>query len=178
MELSVKSMNQASKLLKDFEDNYIKGISNSIKAATEGLYNKVLAYCYSNNINNTDPIHWDYDENTNVGRVWTNDWTLIFNEMGTGVVGASSPHPSPADPFKNWVYDEGGHGESGWWYPTTESDANPHKWVDPDGQLRAWTKGLPSRHMFYSAFQDIKDELGDYVNVELQKTVGNMYSKE
>ena len=38
-----------------------------------------------------------------------------------------------------------------------------------------WTKGLPSRHMFYSAFQDIKNEIGNIVDVEIRKTVGDLY---
>lgn len=163
MELSVESMNKASKLLRDFENKYRQGIKNSIKTATEGMYNKVLAYCYENDIkNHTDAIHWEYDEEKNVGRVWTNDWVIIFNEMGTGVVGSNNPHPNPNPAFKGWKYDINDHGEKGWYYPKS------------DGTL-GWTKGLPSRHMFYSAFEDIKDELGDYVQVELMKTVGTMY---
>lgn len=163
MELSQQSLNKAKKQLQDFVDNYKKGISNSIKTATEAMYNKTLEYCYANGISNhTDAIHWEYDETSNVGKVWTNDWTLIFNEMGTGIVGKNSPHPSPSEPFKDWKYDVNAHGEEGWRYPRA------------DGTY-GWTKGLPSRHMFYSAFQDIKNEIGDYVNVELQKTVGNMY---
>lgn len=174
--MSLESLERAKKQIQDFKDNYKKGVNDAIKYATEAMYNKVLEYCYDNNIlNHVGAIEWEYDANKNIGRVWTNDWVIIFNEMGTGIVGAGNSHPNPADPFKNWVYDEHNHGEAGWWYPTTESDANPIKWVDPNGQLRAWTKGLPSRHMFYSAFQDIKDELGDYVNVELNKTVGKMY---
>ena len=176
MNLSVESINQATKLLQDFENNFKKGISNSIKAATEAMYDKVVAYCYLNGIgNHVEDIHWEYDENTNTGRVWTKDNVIIFNEMGTGVVGSNNPHPSPTGPFKSWKYDVKSHGEKGWWYPTVASDPNPIKWIDKDGQLRAWTKGLPSRHMFYSAFEDIKEGLGDYVEVELRKTIGNMY---
>lgn len=174
MELSRESLNKAKKQLQDFVDSYKKGISNSIKIATEAMYNKVIEYCIANGIfNHTDAVHWEYNEEKNIGRVWTNDWTLIFNEMGTGIVGSNNPHPSPSDPFKDWKYDVNKHGEKGWWYPSN----SPHAVVGKDGVSRAWTKGLPSRHMFYSAFQDIKNEIGEYVNVELQKTVGNMYKE-
>ena len=152
------------------------GIKDAIKQATEATYNKVLQYCYENGISNhTSEVKWSYDEQKNVGRVWTNDWVLIFNEMGTGITGKGKSHPYSSGPFKSWKYDINSHGEAGWWYPTTESDPNPYKWTDKDGQLRAWTQGLPSRHMFYSAYNDIKNEIGNYVEVGLRKTTKKMY---
>ena len=163
MELSKQSLNKAKKQLQDFVDNYKKGINNSIKTATEAMYNKVLEHCYDVGISNhANEVHWDYNEQTNTGRVWTNDYVLIFNEMGTGIVGSQNPHPSPSNAFKSWKYDVNEHGEKGWIYPKG------------DGTY-GWTKGLPSRHMFYDAFEDIKDKIGEYVEVELQKTIGNMY---
>lgn len=127
------------------------------------MYNKVLEYCYANGISNhTSQIRWQYDEDTKTGRVWTNDMVIIFNEMGTGIVGSNNPHPNPDGPFKSWKYDVNEHGEEGW------------KYLKEDGTY-GWTKGLPSRHMFYSAFQDIKDEIGNIVDVEIRKTVGDLY---
>ena len=163
MELSKKSLEEAKKLLIKYQDAYSKGIDNAVKFATEALYNKVLEYCYSNGVSNhTSQIHWEYDENTGIGRVWTNDMVIIFNEMGTGIVGSNNPHPNPDGPFKSWKYDVNEHGEEGWKYPKE------------DGTY-GWTKGLPSRHMFYSAFQDIKDEIGNIVDIEIRKTVGDLY---
>ena len=157
--MSTKSLELAKKQLQDFADNYKKGIKNAIKTATEAMYNKVLQYCYENNISNyIGNIHWEYDEEKNVGRVWTNDMVIIFNEMGTGIVGSNNPHPK----LGSWKYDVNEHGEKGWKYPKE------------DGTY-GWTRCLPSKHMFYSAFEDIKNEIGEYVSVELQKTTGNMY---
>lgn len=162
----MESLKKAVKQLQDFKKGYNQGIKNSIKIATESMYNSVLANCYSAGISNhTDAIHWEYDDETNTGKVWTYDWVIIFNEMGTGVVGSNNPHPNPSPAFQDWVYDQNEHGERGWKYPK------------PDGSW-GWTSGLPSRHMFYSAFEDIKEDIGEYVKVELQKTVGNMYDKE
>ena len=180
MELSVSSMNKASKLLRDFEDSYKQGIKNIIKKATEGLYERVLGYCYSEGVmNHANAINWDYDENTNVGRVWVDGrdkdgMVVILNEFGTGIRGTQDSY---ADQH-GYTVNLSGKGEEGWWYPTTESDPNPYKWVDPDGQLRALTHGLPSKHMFYQAFKDIKDEFGDIINIELQGTIGKLYDKE
>lgn len=163
MELSKKSLEEAKKFLNKYQEAYSKGIDNAVKYATEMMYNKVLEYCYANGISNhTSQIQWQYDDNAKSGRVWTNDMVIIFNEMGTGIVGSNNPHPNPDGPFKSWKYDVNEHGEKGWKYPKE------------DGTY-GWTKGLPSRHMFYSAFQDIKSEIGNIVDVEIRKTVGDLY---
>lgn len=163
MELSKKSLEEAKKFLNKYQEAYSKGIDNAVKYATEMMYNKVLEYCYANGISNhTSQIQWQYDDNTKTGRVWTNDMVIIFNEMGTGIVGSNNPHPNPDGPFKSWKYDVNEHGEKGWKYPKE------------DGTY-GWTKGLPSRHMFYSAFQDIKNEIGNIVDIEIRKTVGDLY---
>ena len=163
MELSKKSLEEAKKFLNKYKEAYSKGIDNAVKYATEMMYNKVLEYCYANGISNhISQIKWEYDDNTKTGRVWTNDMVIIFNEMGTGIVGSNNPHPNPDGPFKSWKYDVNEHGEKGWVYQKE------------DGTY-GWTKGLPSRHMFYSAFQDIKDEIGNIVDIEIRKTVGDLY---
>ena len=163
MELSKKSLEEAKKFLNKYQEAYSKGIDNAVKYATEMMYNKVLEYCYANGISNhTSQIQWQYDDNTKTGRVWTNDMVIIFNEMGTGIVGSNNPHPNPDGPFKSWKYDVNEHGEKGWLYPKE------------DGTY-GWTRGLPSRHMFYSAFQDIKNEIGNIVDIEIRKTVGDLY---
>ena len=163
MELSKKNLEEAKKFLNKYIEAYDKGIDNAVKYATEALYRKVLEYCYANGIlNHTSQIQYEYDENTNTGKVWTNDIVIIFNEMGTGIVGSNNPHPNPEGPFKSWKYDINEHGEKGWKYPKE------------DGTY-GWTKGLPSRHMFYDAFSDIKDEIGNIVEIEIRKTVGDLY---
>ncbi len=164
VKLSKQSLEEAIKFLNNYKEAYSKGVDNAVKYATEAMYNKVLEYCYANGIseNTTGKIDHKYDDETKIGRVWTNDWVLILNEMGTGIVGSSNPHPNPDGPFKSWKYDVNEHGEKGWKYPKE------------DGTY-GWTKGLPSRHMFYSAFQDIKNEIGDIVDIEIRKTVGDLY---
>ena len=161
MELSKKSLEKAKKFLNKYQEAYSKGIDNAVKYATEMMYNKVLEYCYANGISNhIGAIKWEYDDVTKNGRVYTSNEVIIFNEMGTGITGLNNPHPNPDGPFKSWKYDVNHHGEDGWYYPTTPSDPNPYKYVK-DGILYGWTKGLPSRSMFYNAFLDIKNEIGN-----------------
>ena len=179
IELSKQSLERAIKNLQDFADDYKKGISNSIKAATERLYQLIIAYCNSENVGNyTDAIQWEYDEKKNVGRVWvtsegkeSHGLVIILNEFGTGIKGTQDEYANK----HGYKVNASGKGQEGWWYPTTESDPNPYKWVDKDGQLRALTHGLPSKHMFYNAFQDVKREFGDIINIELQGTIGKLY---
>ena len=157
--MSKQSLERAKKLIQQFEKEYKEGIQNAIKTATEAMYEKVLEHCHENDIyNHIDSIHWEYDEKTNIGRVWTNDWVLLFNEYGTGIVGSQNPHPSA----NGWKYDINEHGEKGWYYPKG------------DGTY-GWTKGLPSKHMFYDAFEDIKDLLGDKIHVEMQSLSDKFY---
>ena len=163
IELSKESLNNAIKYLNKFQEDYKKGVENAIKRATEMMYEKVKGYCYDNGIqNHTDNIFMEYDYNTKVGKVWTSDMVIIFNEMGTGITGANQSHPNPSSDFKSWQYDVNNHGEKGWKYPKE------------DGTY-GWTKGLPSRHMFFDAFENIKKEIGSIVNVEIKKTVGDLY---
>ncbi len=163
MELSKASLNNAINYLNKFKDAYDKGIDNAVLHATEMMYEKVKQYCYANGISeHTNNIYMEYDYQNKKGKVGTSDMVLIFNEMGTGITGANNPHPNPSPQFQSWEYDVNEHGEKGWKYPK-------------DDGTYGWTKGLPSRHMFYDAFCDIQNEIGDIVKVEIQKSVGDLY---
>lgn len=80
----------------------------------------------------------------------------VYVEFGTGIKGKQSPHGL----MSSMSYDVNGHGEAGWWYPTDESDPNPHKWTDPNGVLRAWTQGMPSRPFMYETMLWLQKKLG------------------
>ena len=163
IQLSTQSLNQAKEYLNKFLEQYQKGVQNAVEKATEYAFEKVKQYCYDNGIDaHTSNINMEYDREKNVGRVYTNDMVLIFNEMGTGITGKNNPHKNPSPAFKSWKYDVNEHGEKGWIYPKD------------DGTF-GWTKGLPSRHMFYDAFEEILSEIGNIVDVELTKTVGDLY---
>lgn len=94
-------------------------------------------------------------------------WT--YHEYGTGIIGAQFPHTAEALSKAGWKYDINGHGEKGWWYPTTDKDPNPYKWTDESGQLRAWTKGLPAERAFYEALEKAKELFPEIGEEELIK---------
>jgi len=163
MKLSKNSIRETQKYLEEYKQGLINGTGNGVKIITNAMYEAVKANCYANGIeNHTNNIRMVYDPNTNIGKVITNDNVIIFNEMGTGVVGKNNPHPKPNDAFASWQYDINEHGEKGWYYPK-------------DDGTYGWTKGLPSRHMFYDAFNQIKDKVSDTIAIEIYKTTKDLY---
>lgn len=76
----------------------------------------------------------------------------IYIEFGTGVVGGTSPHPSPEWlAFMSWAYGSGGtifttaDGRTGWYYPAD------------DGTWR-FTEGMPARPFMYETVQYLKKQ--------------------
>ena len=80
-----------------------------------------------------------------------------FNEYGTGIVGKNAPATDDALTEAGWVYDVNDHGEAGWWYPSSDDDPNPYKWITESGDLKAWTRGLPALKAYQNAADDIRD---------------------
>lgn len=77
----------------------------------------------------------------NETKIVANDPVLVYNEYGTGIVGASSPHPKSG--FVGWSYDVNNHGEAGWKYPKE------------DGTF-GWTRGLPARRPMLTTSDRLK----------------------
>lgn len=93
----------------------------------------------------------------NKGIIFTNCPYAAYVEIGTGVVGEGSPHPTHP-----WAYDVNNHGQAGWWYPTDATDPNPTKKPYKDGYI-AWTKGMPSRPFMQMTSVELRDKLGEIV---------------
>ena len=161
MNLSKKSINETKQILERYKTAIKKAKDNSIKSLTERAYNLIVMHCMANGIiKHTSEIKVEYG--FDYGKIYTNDKVIIFNEMGTGIVGKNNPHPKPTPEFSDWIYDVNEHGEKGWRY------------LKDDGTY-GWTKGLPSRHMFYDTFNEIKDIVGKSVSIEIYKTTKDLY---
>ena len=172
IELSKKSIAEAIQKLEKYLESLSVGTNNGVKEATETLYRKVIDNCNEGNLGRfIGEVHQEYDKSKNIGRVWTKDMVVIINEYGSGIRGSESPHPKA----NGWKYDVNNHGEKGWWYPTDSSDPNPHKWVDDDGQLRALTRGIKSKRMFYNAYKEVKKEYKKIVNMSLNAEIKKLY---
>lgn len=92
----------------------------------------------------------------------------IYVEYGTGVIGEENPHPTAEQ--DGWVYDEGGNGWRGWYYPTTEQDPNPNKRVF-DGELYAWTRGQRSRPFMHLAWKWAKSQSTRIIRGAIRKEI-------
>lgn len=75
-----------------------------------------------------------------VGIIRAGAWYAAFVEFGTGVVGASAPHPNP----EGWAYDKAGHGDAGWWY-FNDKDQRWH-----------WTSGMESRPFLFNTARELE----------------------
>lgn len=85
----------------------------------------------------------------------------LYVEFGTGIVGSENQHPALESGEAKWGYDIKGHGESGWWYPAKEGNwRNPYTFRGENGNLLAWTKGMPSRPFMYDTMLWLKEQVG------------------
>lgn len=92
------------------------------------------------------------------------DTTLkaYYNEFGTGIRGSESPHPA-----EGMQYQDGG-----WWYPTDEDDKNTTKKETENGELIAYTKGLPAQKGYYEAIQKAEELFPKIGAEELNREAG------
>lgn len=91
-------------------------------------------------------IKSEYNGNIPDGDSWmvvTDCPWAFYVEFGTGIVGASKPHPNPG--IASWKYDINQHGDLGWYY-------------FKDGEWH-WTKGMPSRPFMYQTAMDLRSRV-------------------
>lgn len=168
--LSVNQIKNLKEQLNKINQAYETGCENFVEYATQRLYELFKINCEKYNLN-TNEVLMDYDKTTKIGRVYTDDMIIIFNEFGTGIKGTQDEWAN------NYGYqvNKSGRGAIGWWYPTDEQDPNPHKWIDKDGNLRALTHGLDSRHMLYDAYMQLQSEIGNIIEITIGKAIGDLY---
>ena len=170
--ISVSDMDDIIKILEKKQEDYTNVVSRVAETVADEMQNEVLSGKYSSKYggNPYANTHKEVisEKNKATAKIVNNDEKALFYEMGTGVVGASHPAVGEYVQRFGWVYDHHGHGEEGWWYPTTPDDPNPYKWTDPGGQLRAWTKGLEAMNGFYNAYRLIEQNIKDITLKELK----------
>lgn len=148
------NINEILQTLINEEELISKGVENGIEKLTKKAYEEVQEKCINANLSNhLGNIKVKYPkENNGVGEVSTDDMVIVFNEYGTGVVGKGDPHPA----LDGWEYDVNNHGEAGWVYPKK------------DGTFGR-TRGIRSKKMFYETFEDIKNDAGTSILVEIKR---------
>lgn len=136
--LDAKELGRAIKELQTFKKDFIAKtktfMSQLVDAGVEIARNEVieLGAFDSGELANSIQGTVMYTDGKNKGIIFTNCPWAAFVELGTGIVGAESPHPT-----KPWEYDTGNHGDAGWVY------------FDESRNRFFWTKGMPSRPFLY-----------------------------
>ena len=149
-DLSVKGINKAIHEFDQFRDEFTKKCDELIRQLAEygGQYAqaevKLLGAFDTGALEAS--ITGYFDSSSRVGFIRAGLWYAVYVEYGTGVVGASSPHPEPAS---GWVYDANHHGDSGWLYFSLK-----------EGKVM-WTKGQPSRPFMYNTFRELQRKAQD-----------------
>lgn len=85
-----------------------------------------------------------YDPETGKGAIFSDCNHAVYFEFGTGIKGATSPHPDAGE--QGYVYDTSGHGYGGWYYYTDDL---------------YWTQGMPSRPFMWTTANQLRQMLDD-----------------
>lgn len=157
--LSSNSFKDLAKFVEEYKQALIQGQSSGIKKLTEIGLQRVIDN--SPNINSGRlGISLDTEITPELGRIYTSDEVIIFNEFGTGIIGLNNSHPEAS--AKGWRYDVNEHGEKGWYY------------LGDDGEYH-WTKGLPAGKMFFNTKQELEQIAKETMSIELNKSTEDIY---
>lgn len=149
---SKKSISDAISLLRKQQDSIESGYQKSVEQLVQIGYEYMMQLVKVDSGELANSITWEYDAATNTGRIKVGSDYAIFVEYGTGIVGANSPHPQPAE---GWTYDKNAHGETGWTY-----------WDEKQQKFR-WTKGQPATAFVYKTMQYMKQQAGKVLRVNM-----------
>ena len=149
---SRKSISDAISLAQKKQDEIEGGHSKTVEQLTQIGYEYMMTIVKVESGELSDSITWEYDPDTKTGRIKVGSDYAIFVEYGTGIVGASNPHPEPAP---GWAYDANEHGESGWTY------------FDEKQNRYRWTKGQPTSAFVYRTKEYMKSIAGETLRVNM-----------
>ena len=142
--LDEKDIDRAIKEVRQFEREFREKCNRLIEALTdEGVeIAKVqvaqLDAVFTGELMNS--IEGYYSPESGIAIIKAGAMYATAVEFGTGVVGASSPHPNP----QGWQYDSHSHGDEGWVY-----------YDDDSGKFR-WTKGFKSRPFMFNTARELE----------------------
>jgi len=165
LELNTNSVKNIIDSLKFTQENINKLISKALKDLAE----KGISYIYENlslyGLGGTsipDTVRMVKVSDTHyrlvaTGKQFNNGLCqAVLMEFGTGVKGQEQPHPEAGQ--EGYSYNVNNH-DKGWWYPTTEYDSNWTKKVLENGDMIAFTRGLPSRPFMYKTREQLSIEI-------------------
>lgn len=154
--LSPQSVEEAKKQLESLNSKVDSTLASVISQLTQEGCDYMKSVVKRSTGELSDSISSTFDESTCTGRISVGSDYAIFVEYGTGIKGATSPHPNPAP---DWVYDSNNHGAAGWWY------------FDKKAQKLRWTQGQPANAFVYKTAQYLKQRAKELTDKELRVIV-------
>ena len=149
---SRSSIAKAKERLTKIQQKVEGGSADAVRNLTQAGYEYMLTLAPIESGELVESITWEYDEQTNTGRIRVGADYALFVEYGTGIVGAQNPHPEPAP---GWTYDVNAHGEKGWTY----FDAKQNRY--------RWTKGEPAHAFVYKTREYMKSIADEKLRVAM-----------
>lgn len=169
--------------IKDRTDDLYKFMDDVIVASEEGLVEVLkkgteVAKEYNNTVaadlgyKNDSDAHYKVNENRKSGYVALTGPDVLYEEFGTGDVGANDGHPIKGDfPFLN-PYNSGQYirtndkGEHYWFYKGMIGGSSPY--YDPD---TGYTRGIPSGKQMYKTSRWLRVEAKKIIQEEMKKSL-------
>ena len=146
MELSTQSINNAIREIREFRRQLQESCLELVEALTmEGAEIAKMQLTSMEAVDTGEleqSIQGLFFPSERCGFVIADCPYAIYVEYGTGIVGASEPHPEAAE---QWAYDVNGHGIKGWVYKS-----------DKDGKFH-WTMGYISRPFMYNTLRWLEE---------------------
>ena len=173
MHLSIKDIADYQKRLESYPGDINKACENIVRRLADVMMNYVLMngeakYSPRNPYGNSKRIPVRKMKTRVTGGIHDDSKIAPFFEFGTGVKGKENPHIDEWLIQYGWIYDTNSHGTRGWFYPTTAEDPNPYKRTY-NGQLYAWTMGIPAQKIYYQALERAKEQFQKIGIEELEK---------
>ncbi len=146
------SLGNVSQAIKELED-YKKKVRENVKEMLQQLLDEGVEIAKAKivelNAQETNELFESLQSSLlykegNKGIIFTDCSYACYVEFGTGVKGATKPHP-----ILPWAYDVNGHGEDGWYYYDAKQD-----------RVR-FTKGMPSRPFMYETTRKLENRVVD-----------------
>ena len=143
IKVSLGNMDEAIRQIEEYEKKVQQNIKDFLKKLLEDGVEIAKATVFELDAVESVDLYKSLDHAIYIegekGIIFTDSKYACFVEFGTGVKGATDPHPTMP-----WGYDSNGHGEDGWYY-----------YDEKQGRVR-YTQGMPSRPFMYSTAKELE----------------------
>lgn len=158
--LSKDSFGNLAKQVTLYKERYQKGVELGIEEATKQCYELICKMMSDSNLSShISNVKWEFNSQSNIGKISTSDIVVMFHEFGTGIKGTQDDWAN----IFGYKVNQSGKGQKGWYFKNERLG------------YEGITHGLTSKHIFYKAMMETQKKLPQTVQISVSKTVGAMY---